>query len=763
MNVTCPRCRQNTDLDDTRAGRPYKCTKCGQVFTIPSTRPSAPPRGRAGSWLGSLFGALLLFWLLGSAAAAGYAMFRFHVTPAQVWERFQSRVFSLHPLPPEPPASPLPVARATPTPSNGTDPGPSPASPEPAEQATASPLIHPTHLEPPRPTPQGVTPPALTAAQADAVLGASFTPQATTFRLFAPTARTVSVVLYDEPTGSRGRAEHPLAPLADGLWELALPGNWQGKFYVYRLEGPDLASTREFLDPYATNAVASSTRGRVTAFPAPAKPGPAITSPVDMVVYEMHVRDFTFSPTSGARNRGLYLGFTEPGTHLPESSEIRTALDHLTELGVTHVELLPVQDFANDEAAPRFNWGYVTSAFFSPEGMYATNPNNDSRVREFRALVDALHARGLGVIMDVVYNHTANDASLGAAAPGYYYRHGSDGGLSNGSGCGNETRSEAPLARKLILDSLKFWTREYGIDGYRFDLMALLDQDTMRQAAQELRAINPHVVLYGEPWMGGRSPLTNPTDKTALFQVPVGAFNDDFRNALKGSPDGRDPGFIQDGSNRDALKAALGVNPWFASPTQSVNYMTCHDNLVLWDKLKSSMPDADDGTLVETMKLGYLALFTAQGVPFFQGGEEFGRTKGGNNNSYDASDAVNAVDWSLKRKHLDLFKYTRDAIALRRAHPVFRLRTRPEIDARLRFLDTPDEKTLAYTLDGSGVPGEPWRRVCVVLNPTNQPLSLTLPGGSWSVALNETGAVSNRSATGQVKIRGKSGWVLYQR
>ena len=244
----------------------------------------------------------------------------------------------------------------------------------------------------------------------------------------------------------------------------------------------------ELLDPYATNAVASSARGRITDLPPPARSGPVITSPTDMVVYEMHVRDFTSGPTSGVKNRGLYLGFTEPGTHLPEDTNLSTALDHLVELGVTHVELLPTQDFDNDEAASRFNWGYITTAYFSPEGMYATNPDTDSRVREFKALIDALHARGLGVIMDVVYNHTAAKASLQAAAPGYYYRHLADGSLANGSGCGNEFRTEAPLARKLILDSLKFWTREYGVDGYRFDLMALIDQETMRQAEQELRA-----------------------------------------------------------------------------------------------------------------------------------------------------------------------------------------------------------------------------------------------------------------------------------
>ncbi len=485
------------------------------------------------------------------------------------------------------------------------------------------------------------------------VLGAVYTPQATTFRLFAPGAKAVSVVLYDAATETLGRVEHPLKG-QDDFWEGSIAGDLRGKFYAYRLDGPGLDSKREVLDPYAVNAVASSTRGRITELTPPTRPGPRVTSATDLVVYEMHVRDFTIAPSSDVQHRGLYLGFTEPNTHLGDGAQIRTALDHLTELGVTHVELLPVQDFANDESKPRFNWGYITTAFFSPEGMYATNPNDDSRVREFKALIDALHARGLGVIMDVVYNHTAGDAPFQSVAPGYYYRHDSNGKLSNGSGCGNEWSSETPMARRLILDSLKFWTREYGIDGYRFDLMALLDQDTMRQAERELRAINPNVVLFGEPWTGGQSPLEDKTDKGAFHHVPVGAFNDDFRNALKGSPDGHDPGFIQNGSHRDALENALRVSEWLATPAQSINYMTCHDNLVLWDKLKSSMPNADDHELIETMKLGYLALLTSQGVPYMQGGEEFGRTKGGNNNSYNAPDSVNEVDWSLKRRTLRL-------------------------------------------------------------------------------------------------------------
>jgi pullulanase len=545
---------------------------------------------------------------------------------------------------------------------------------------------------------------------------------------------------------------------------LKVIGNLRGKFYTCLLEGPGLDPKREVLDPYASNAVASSTRGRITEMPPPPRPGPPLAAPTDAVIYEMHVRDFTIDPNSGVQHNGLYLGWTEARTHLPNDERIETALDHLSELGVTHVELLPMQDFDNDESAGDYNWGYTTNAFFSPEGMFATNPNDDSRVREFKQLVNALHARGIGVIMDVVYNHTSGNAPFFFIAPQYYYRHLPGGSLANGSGCGNEFRSEAPMVRRLIIDSLKFWVNEYGIDGFRIDLMALIDQATMRQVERELRAIKPGLLLYGEPWKAGDSPLRDGTDKEAMHKVqPIGAFNDDFRNALKGYPDGDGPGWIQDGSKRDALKAAMLGTAWLASPAQSINYMTCHDNLVLWDKLEASMPDASEQLREETMKLGYLALFTSQGVPFIQGGEEFARSKGGNNNSYNAPDSVNQVDWELKATHLDLFHFVRDLIALRRAHPIFRLRTGEQVASRVRFTDSPNEKLLIFTINGAGIPGETWGRACIILNSASEPVEVTPPGGSWSLALDDHGAAQSGAVTGKVSVPAKAGLVLYQR
>ena len=319
------------------------------------------------------------------------------------------------------------------------------------------------------------------------------------------------------------------------------------------------------------------------------------------------------------------------------------------------------------------------------------------------------------------------------------------------------------MGRRLIIDSLKFWTQEYGVDGFRFDLMALIDQETIRQADRELRKINPNIVMFGEPWTGGSTPLREKTDKTALRLVPAGAFNDDFRNALKGSPDGSDAGWIENGSKREELKAAMLVSDWFASPAQSINYMPCHDNLVLWDKLVSSMPEANDALRIETMKLGYLALFTSQGVPFIHGGEEFARTKGGNNNSYEAPDSVNEVDWNLKREHLDLFSYVRDVIVLRKTHPMFRLRTRPDVRSRVFFQNPSDHALLMFTVNGEGVPGETWKRACVILNSGNEnDAEVFLTGGEWLVGLDEAGTGDRRAVSGKLNVRHKSGVVLYQ-
>lgn len=607
----------------------------------------------------------------------------------------------------------------------------------------------------------------------DAVLGATCSPTGTTFRVFAPTAQAVHVVLYDKADGDRGRTAHPLQRAAKGIWDGTLPGDLQGKYYVYSLDGQDLSPDREVVDIYSVNTVNNTTRSRITNLESTnppgwqqAKAGPALASPVDMIVYEMHVRDFTIAASSGADHKGRYLGFAQSGTHLPDDPATKTGLDHLAELGITHVQLMPVQDFDNDESTNSYSWGYATSAYNSPEGWFATNLTNDSRVREFKQLVQALHQRGIGVIMDVVYNHTASNAPFNSLVPSYYFRLLPDGSYANGSGCGNEFRTESPMGRKYVIDTLKYWVEEYGVDGFRFDLMALIDLDTMKEAERVLRRIKPDIVLYGEPWAAGTSPLKQQTNKQSIRGTHIGAFNNNLRDAMVGSPfDKTHAGFVQDGSNRDDVKRCVegSWRDWADQPTQAINYLSCHDNYVVYDKLKLTKPKATEQELKDMMKLGYLLLFTAQGVPFLHGGEEFARTKQGHENSYNAPDEINQVDWSLKKKNYDLFTYTRDLIALRKAHPVFRIRAKEQIAAWMKFHDTTDPSLLMFTIDAGNVESETWKRVCVIVNSADViSTDVSLPPGTWHVAFDKNGAADNHPVEGTVRVRYKSGMILYQ-
>jgi pullulanase len=604
-------------------------------------------------------------------------------------------------------------------------------------------------------------------------LGAVYSPESTTFRVFAPSAKAMRVVLYSKATGEVGRRIVAMKPGKEGVWEAVVDGNLMGKFYSLGVSESGTGWKDEATDIWATNTVDSGRRARITDLAETnpsdwekARTGPKVASPVDAVIYEMHVRDFTIAANSGAKKKGLYAGFAEEGTRLAGNPLIKTGLDHLVEFGVTHVQLLPVQDFSNDESRRSYNWGYITNNFNSPEGMYASDINDDSRIRELKLLIKALHERGIGVIMDVVYNHTGENAAFNTFAPRYYYRMLPSGAFSNGSGCGNEFRSESPMGRKFILDSVKYWAREYGVDGYRFDLMALIDLTTMKQVERDLRALNPNIMVYGEPWAAADSPLEEPTNKQTIRGTPLGAFNDDFRNALKGLPDGGGTGFIQDGSSVDVIKRGIegSWRIWTDGPAQSINYMTCHDNLVLYDKLKESMRGASEELIKETMKLGYLVLFTSQGVPFIHGGEEFARTKQGNSNSYEAPDSINEVDWSLKKKNADLYEYTRGLIALRKQHPLFRLRTREDVERRLNFDESVNSGTIMFTLDGSEIEGETFKKVCVLLNSANKGhAEFKLPPGKWQVLYDEKGAVSSsRTESGEVKVRWKSGLILAQ-
>ncbi len=571
--------------------------------------------------------------------------------------------------------------------------------------------------------------------------GVRLTPSETHFRIFAPIASEIEAAIFDSWDGDEVR-RIPLEAGKNGIWEARIAESLEGFFYAYDLHLPHKGRIRHVIDPWATNTVGRSDRSRITnprqTDPAgfrPLKRPDLGVSPTDAIIYEVNIRDFTISPTAGATHRGQFLGMAQSGTKYAEAA---TGLDHLRELGVTHVQILPVQDFDNDESSPTYNWGYMTAHFNSPEGIYSTDFKGPHRLAEFKQLVQALHEAGIGVILDVVYNHTGTQNTLEHVVPGYYLRRNLIGELWNGSGTGNEFRSESPFGRHFILESCLYWVEEYGIDGLRFDLMALVDLETMKRLHRELLAVHPNLLLYGEPWMAAGSGVPMPTDKSTIRGTGIGAFNDHYRNALKGEPDGHSAGYVQNGSHRDKVRLGIAgsIDDWTTSPVETVNYATCHDNLCLWDKLAISSHGADEEARIRMQMLAFGILAVSQGILFLHGGEEFLRTKGGSHNSYNAGDQVNQFDWTLKARHKRVVDFHKGMIALRRAHPVFRLGTADEVRHRLEWHDhgLPTPACLAFTLDAGEDATESWDRVLVLINPTGHEARFNLLSGEkWKV------------------------------
>lgn len=577
---------------------------------------------------------------------------------------------------------------------------------------------------------------------ANAVLGASWSAGQTTFRVFAPTAAGVRLAVADALEGDQGLALHEMTPTASGIWEATVAGNLEGKYYAYRLCGPGFDPQREITDIYATCTQGRHRRSLIVDPSKTDPPGfrehaaPHLAAPTDAVIYEMHVRDFTIAADSGVTAKGKYLGLTESGTHLPDDPSVRTGLDHLCELGVTHVQLMPVADFDNAEADDDwYNWGYMPAHFNSPDGWYATSRDGPARIRELKQAIQAFHARGIGVVLDVVYNHTSSRASFEQLVPDYYYRRTCRGSLANGSGCGNEFRTESPMGRKFLLDSLTYWLREYRIDGFRFDMMALIDLETMKQVKAELERLRPGILIYGEPWAARPTPLRPLTDRKHLRGTGIAAFNDCLRDAIKGDVNGPSPGFIQTGKRVYDIRHGLegSIHLWTAEPIESLNYFECHDNLTAWDKLLLSAPNEPEEIRKRMMCFAALILFASQGIAFMHAGQEFCRTKKGSNNSYNEPDEINRIDWSLKKRHRDVWAYHQGMIAIRKAHPLLRLAARREIEHRLSFHEPPHRRCVICHLDGSGLAGEPARDVLILLNGHHEAVEFRLPAGQWAV------------------------------
>lgn len=574
-------------------------------------------------------------------------------------------------------------------------------------------------------------------------LGITYSPQQTTFRVWSPLERQVDLALYQDAR-EIFRTLYPMTYIPEeGVHELTLSGDFHGTFYTYIID-----KTTEVTDPYAISANTNGTRSAVIDLNQTHPEGWEDdhrlegTHPCDAILYELHLKDFTGLDNSNAVMKGKYLGLSESGTLY---HGLKTGLDHIEELGVTHVHLMPVYDFItvdeSQNAAPEYNWGYDPEHYNCPEGSYSTDADDPvARVKELKTLVKALHDKGLKVVLDVVYNHMyrGGDTNFNVLAPNYYFRMTEDGHYSNGSGCGNEFCSEHPMARKFIIESLVYWMEEYHIDGFRFDLMSLIDLTTIKAIR---KALPEEVLIYGEPWMGGLSTLdhNNTLHKGGQCGQHFALFNDDFRNAIKGDNDGNSKGFIQGNlDERHQVKTGImGSIPFdsshigFASqPEETINYFNAHDNLIIYDKIVKSMPHASEDTLKKVNKMAFNILLLSQGIPFFHAGNEFMRDKKGEHNSYNASLDINGIDWSLKEKHLDFFNYVKDLIEIRKRYPLFRLHDAQDIKDKAYFIEDTEhlghtENAIAYSLHNTD-PAFEYDCLLVVHNAQNKELLLSL-------------------------------------
>ncbi len=579
-------------------------------------------------------------------------------------------------------------------------------------------------------------------------LGAVYSPEKTTFRVWAPTATQVTLHLYQSPTG--GKAEI-IAPVKgdDGTWETTIQGDLKGFYYTYTAAGEDprFNPHRELLDPYAMCVTAPGGRAIVVHDETPIADHPEFHKS-NAVIYELHIRDFTIDPDSGIQRRGKYLGLIESGAHLTGRKDIYTGIDHISELGVNVVQLMPVSEFHSNKSEDQYGWGYDVVHHNSPEGWYATERFDSRRVGEFKRLIDAFHRRGIRVTLDVVFNHTFETVfqnrvfSFEGLVPGYYYRLKPDGSYWNGSGTGNEFRTEAPMVRRYILDTLKTWVTEYKVDGFRFDLLGLMDRETLRLIAEELRALVPGILLYGEPWAGGSTPI-DISHKGSQRSIGWSVFNDHYRDALKGNVfNAREPGFVQYGAHSIGVRLGLcgGIDDFTDTPLESINYVECHDNHTLWDKLIiSTIDDAriTDADRRDMNKLAAVALFTSQGIPFIESGQEFLRTKGGDHNSYNKPDSLNMVRWREKAAQFDVFKYYQGLIALRKAHPLFRLESGEQVRESISFLDEIHSLRAQSGFIGFIIEDlagkDTWSRAIILLNSNSRTIAIDLPPGEWQV------------------------------
>jgi pullulanase len=616
-------------------------------------------------------------------------------------------------------------------------------------------------------------------------LGVNYTRAATTLRVWAPTAKAVNVVIYEESNSpySSGKLI-PMKYDVKGTWVARLKGNQDGTIFNYRVQVN--GANNEAVDPYVRATTVNGLRGVIVDLSTTnpngwSKSKPKFSGkPTDAIIYELHVRDLSMDVSSGfpAAQKGKYVAFTNTNTAFAGQ---KTGISAIKDLGITHVELLPIFDFATvDENNPTFNWGYDPQNYNVPEGSYSTDPTNPKlRIKELKSAILSLHKQGLRVNMDAVYNHVSNAStfSQNLIVPNYFFRRDDNGNLTSGSGCGNDVASERPMVRKFIVDSVKYWANEYNMDGFRFDLMGLMDIKTINEITAALKKIDPTILVIGEGWNMGTLPANQRANQLNIQKLNgVSHFNDQIRDGVKGSVfDSADTGFAtgKNGAKTDVMAGIVGnvdysttiASKWVTSyPGQSVNYVESHDNMTLVDKIKASVKDAKPSDIAQLSQFSTSIAFLSQGLPFMQAGQEFLRSKDGDTNSYKSSDAINSLKWNTRKSNISTVNYYKGLIALRKAHPAFRMTTTEQVKSNLKFLNSP-EGTIVYTLNGAAVKDKA-ATIVVIHNANLGEQSISLPkGGSWSVLVDNgrAGVSVIRKVSGDtIKVDGRTTVVLTQ-
>lgn len=581
----------------------------------------------------------------------------------------------------------------------------------------------------------------------------TYTKETSSFKLNAPSkAKSVKVYIYDQGVGGEAVQTVKMRRTGTDLWTADVKGDLKGKFYTFQVQTRK-QTMKETPGVFAKAVAVNGRRAAVVDMAETYPEGwnndkrPLTKSPADLVIYEMHHRDFSISPTSGLKYKGKYLALTEP-----------KAVYYLKNLGVNAIHILPSFDYASvDESkpdVPQYNWGYDPLNYNVPEGSYATDATCPvARIKEFKQMVQALHNAGIRVILDVVYNHTFNidESNFNLTYPGYYYRTTKDGKISDGSGCGNETASEKPLMRQFMIESVLYWAKEYHIDGFRFDLMGIHDIETMNLIRKALDEVDPNIYMYGEGWSAGS--CAYPEEKLAMKANTrqldrIGAFCDDMRDAIRGPfNDDHKTAFLGAvAGNEESIKFGIAgcidhpqiditkVNyskaSWANSPAQKISYISCHDDMCVVDRLKASIPGITTDELIRLDLLGQTAVFTAQGVPFIYAGEEVLRDKKGVHNSFKSPDSINAIDWTNKDRYPQVFDYYRGLMELRRNHPAFRMSDAGMVRRNLEFIDAPSN-VVAFRLKNNAN-GDAWKDIVVILNSNKTTRKVVIPQGSWT-------------------------------